>query len=498
MSRDSKSKYVYVLLIAAMFIFLVIFFTQIHPLMIYDQDDWANFAKRRSGLPEWGSMNPCKILPEALMSIVSDVGVYLFYDLVHMDLFDSLTAAYALCLSAVICVYVHVFGVVLRRVLHANWNEAVLLQALFFLVHFSIFRSSWNNNVYLFGAYNVTSIFHYVIPAMVNAVTVFVLILQRYDERFCLGTVDKAVLFALFYFSIFSSINESHILIAFLGSGILMDLPSVFKKRQTVVEYAREHAIALILVIVWLVSLVFEINGGSASYREFTLDLVGSASSLISMLHKMNHTTLLVGGVFCVVGLIAALRGRNIVEMLQSDKGGLVLRMIVSMILSTAFLVLLEADVSPRYFQRAEVMFGIMFYAFVIVLLLALEAIQHVHAVKVIAPILAFLVLMTIMDGGRVFRETNTANMNPEICKAVNEDILEQMLTAQENVETSVELHVPTPPAGEGWPHASYVGEDIARGLYQKGILRRQLEATVVYDDGMNERYQVDYQHLGE
>ena len=56
--------------------FLLVWFTQIHPLVVYDADDWTYLAYVRSATPIWGDWNPAKVFPETVMPFFSTVAVY--------------------------------------------------------------------------------------------------------------------------------------------------------------------------------------------------------------------------------------------------------------------------------------------------------------------------------------------------------------------------------------------------------------------------------------
>ena len=44
--------------------FLFMFFTQVHPLVIYDGDDWRYIAYTRQALPSWNEWNPSRVFAE--------------------------------------------------------------------------------------------------------------------------------------------------------------------------------------------------------------------------------------------------------------------------------------------------------------------------------------------------------------------------------------------------------------------------------------------------
>lgn len=50
-----------------LFIFVLIYFTQISPLVPFDGDDWRYIGGIRPPFPLWGVWNPTRVLPETLM-----------------------------------------------------------------------------------------------------------------------------------------------------------------------------------------------------------------------------------------------------------------------------------------------------------------------------------------------------------------------------------------------------------------------------------------------
>lgn len=88
--------------------FLFVWFTQIHPLVVYDADDWTYLAYVRSATPIWGDWNPAKVFPETVMPFFSTVAVYTLMPLLG-DYILAQTVMHALVVSISITVYVFCF-----------------------------------------------------------------------------------------------------------------------------------------------------------------------------------------------------------------------------------------------------------------------------------------------------------------------------------------------------------------------------------------------------
>lgn len=67
-------------IILTFFLFLV-FFLLIHPLYIFDTDDWINIGRERPLYPSHYYFNPIKVLPEILYPLISVSSVRILYPL---------------------------------------------------------------------------------------------------------------------------------------------------------------------------------------------------------------------------------------------------------------------------------------------------------------------------------------------------------------------------------------------------------------------------------
>ena len=70
------------LFLFSIFIFSFYFFTSIHPLYIFDTDDWINMAMWRTLYPSTVNYNPSKILPEVLFPLVSLFSIKILYPII--------------------------------------------------------------------------------------------------------------------------------------------------------------------------------------------------------------------------------------------------------------------------------------------------------------------------------------------------------------------------------------------------------------------------------
>ena len=79
--KIKKDKYMEALWCLAVFAFFYIWFSRIHPLVVYDGDDWSYIAFARRATPVWGAWNPAKVFPEVLMPLFSNIILHKFVTL---------------------------------------------------------------------------------------------------------------------------------------------------------------------------------------------------------------------------------------------------------------------------------------------------------------------------------------------------------------------------------------------------------------------------------
>lgn len=70
--------------------------------------------------------------------------------------------------------------------------------------------------------------------------------------------------------------------------------------------------------------------------------------------------------------------------------------------------------------------------------------------------------------------------MEPDIVYAINNDILRQVLIAQENGQQSTDIHVPVFNSVDNWPYATYAANRISENLYKLGILDYNMQVTAL------------------
>ena len=487
------------------FAFLYIWFTQIHPLILFDSDDWLYVAYVRRGIPLWGNWNPAKLFPETLMPMVCSAAVHLLYPLTG-DYVGAIMVVSALLVSLFLTVYIWAFTRLIRDSFSLSTPVTLLLSALFFLLHFLALRSEESANQYLFYCWDVNCYYNYLIPGVLNAILVMLMANDRLFPALWSGSVKKGFFLLAVYLAVFSNLASSGVLAAYAGSRVLLALVEKLRKKITWKELFRETALHLGILTLWLVSAVFELSGGRASGS------IGGVGELLraaaNILEALSHPTVYSAKAFLLLGFLtagsaAAVWLLNRKKRKAADKEGWEKTSVftfVSFLISGAallvYMVLLMAVVEWTSVRRSEYLFVLFFYLLLLVLYVLCYVVKKCPDAVLALPVLLYVLLTCTNTTGQTFRDSNMDNYPAEICAQITNDLIDQFIQADAEGVEYLQLRVPDFPKDLNWP--LFEGENsfgIADSLYEHGVTRRRIEFTSVPDPALNEKYQL---HLFE
>ncbi len=208
----------------SVFLFLQLFFIVLHPIAISDTDDWSFLHHLRLPLPMPGAWNPIKVFPEIFMSLFSYIGAYTLYPLTdRYCLSISITNGLFICIM--MTVYFYEFFMLISEKYHLNLGENILVSILFISLHFSMLAHTGSENVFLFYAYDMTCIYHYILCTILSAA--LVMHLNRFGGLSSWKNYSKRhrlLLIAWIYLAIFSSLYTNVVLVVYIGVELLVTL----------------------------------------------------------------------------------------------------------------------------------------------------------------------------------------------------------------------------------------------------------------------------------
>lgn len=481
------------------FLFLFLWFFRIHPLIPFNGDDWTYLSYVRLATPIWGAWNPAKVFPEIVFPFFSTIAAFVLTPLTG-DYITAQTLMHALVVSAAITGYLYCFARLMRQVFSFTRVTASVLTTLFFSLHFLVLRTAKQDNLYLFCCTDLNCYYNYLLPMLLNASIVMLLVADEKLETFFMAARPeiKGLLLILVYLAIFSNLPASGILAAYAGARVLLSLIRQ-GKRLKLRPFLVENSLYLGILAAWLVSAVFELNGGRAD---------GSPLAHVSLLKQLRMTCYLLKNV--VLGsnrlflISSGIVGAAAVVCMLLDGGirslnAKLASVLGALLIATAALfvytILLCAAVGPIKIICSEYLFAIYVPIFLFVLLALGYLLARFPRLMLVLPLLTLFLISSINTSGNTFRESNVFGLSAEKCGSLSRFIVEQFQTADAAGQREMELHVPQfaidPETEDNWPYTLFLMDRISDTLYSHGITSRLIDITPVVDPSVNELFHI-------
>lgn len=479
------------------FAVMFIFFSQVHPIVLFDGDDWNVISDARVGLPKWGGWNPIKVLPETFFPICGYFAAYVVMPLVG-DYLTAFTLTAAAIVAIFIAAYVMMFVLFAREVLRLDKPAANLFGVMFLLLHFAHFlHHNTQDNLYLFHTTDADCYFNYVLPNLLNAALVMLLVRVDVTKKiFDRAEFRSVALFFALYLAIFSSVLSSCILAIFVGVELWSRLD---RKKFTPRKFFSDNRSLFVVLIFWLISLLFELNGGRAKSMahesDFFATVGDTAAAVIQSLLFDNHGVSLL--IFAAVTSAIIFYKPQISEDAENF-WRMLKKFWLCLPLWTAYIILVAAKSDVSYALRPDVQFGFFFFEFVSFFTALSFWLKKFPRAAFLLPILAFALFTWIFSGKRTLCPSTFDHVPEMTCVQVSRHIIDQIIAADRAGLTEVVVTVPKGDDVDNWPHPLYMGENISRTLHAHGLISRRLEVTILPDVSLNARFNLPETTLSE
>ena len=466
------------------FLSMLLFFLKIHPLIIYDADDWLYASYFRLPIPIWNDWNPSRVFPEIFMPLCSTLAVYLLMPLTH-DYIWSLALMYGIIVSFFITLYVSAFALFLREKMKTSVSNSIIISMFFFIFHFLIFKTAESGNHHLFYANDVTCYFYYIIPTILNVI--LVIILELYPDLMDVfsrknGILKGVILFGV-YMAIFSNMFCSVILAVWAGVEIINSGLELISCRQFRFRtILRNNIYKLMVVLSWLISIIYELSGGRAESLagiSFAENVKYTIHNFINVLISVNKYVALL--LICVIILyLAIIRNKK--------QGRYILIALANAVIIGVFLILACAKSNAYYITRTEILLALCFWVFAAIGIMATALIDN-RVIRSLSPCILLLLCTIINSHGITFADANCGEVDWKTCYDISSDFVEQIEVADDDNKMNIVLKVPQYDDSQNWPLAIYGEDRICYTLYKHGIVSHDLNVVFEPDNSINEKW---------
>lgn len=464
-----------------LFLFFVLYFFFVHPLVPFDSDDWFNMSISRPGVP-WLSRsvyNPTKVFPEVLQPIVAMCSSYFIAPFCG-DVIKAVTFGNSVALSFFIVFYLYSVRLLILKSYNLGENTVNLLVVLFVLFHFIFFRVKQDNNDYLWFAPDTTCFFHYTIPNLLCAGLVLVLSRKSIPES--IGYNHSGLLILSIYLAICSNLFSSVILIAYLGSVVL----SNFKVHDIkhISTFFSKNRFYLICILFWCLVMIFEANGNRAksiaSDESIFIRIITTIKQLLSIRYCIN----LFFFFFCILVLLAAKAHHYFYHRKSLFYVGKTCKtLILGMFFSLIYLIFLSSKAGPTYISRPALTFSWVFFFLLLLLHALCYLIKECSYAKVSLPLLIFIFFTNINTRGNTFRDVHyETGIDIKQCMSISQGIVNEVLEAENDGEHVAKIHVPKFNEPGNWPLSFDQEEIIGYTLYKLNLTASFIETIFTTD----------------
>ena len=470
-----KNKILNKLLLFLSLIAFIFFFGQIHPLVPFDTDDWMNLSIRRPLYPSLNWWNPTKVFPENLEPAVA-IFAARFISPIMGDYVYALILANAIVVSLFITCYLYFVHKLLNDKFRLSPLNNFCIMVLFVLLHFLLLKTKETGNDYLLYAEDCNCYYHYIIPNLFCSC--LVLWLMRHESLDWKNYIQTTIIILITYLALCSNLYSTVILIAYIGAKLLYDLFECNKKESRwLVIYIKQHAYGIIVIFLWLIVQLIEINGIRANAYGHVNDPL--AEMVMSTIKSSFAVQFNIGVVFFAALTFLSAKildytsGRH--SILHIGKRQIVI--LLATILSFFYLVLLSSKVKPENMQKGEVIFS---YAFFILLLLILSMgylFSRIKVLRYFLPLLILLVTFNIRNVRSTFLGVQCLWGTSEYeCIAYDRNFIDQARHAEALGQDTVTILVPKFDLKDNWPLAFDSSEGICATLSKHHVIKRYIK----------------------
>ena len=483
-----KSEYLWIILFALFFIF----FTNIYPLILYDADDWTYVAQARSFMPIIGDWNPAKVLPETLMPLAGSISAFIVNIFVK-DYVKSFMLVSSLLVSFFITIYIRSFYVLIESKFKLGKIKSSIVSLIFLAFHFIMFYSLEYNNEYLFYFHNVNCCYNYLMPNLICFTLVFNMITKEECGDYSMPKeykIKSGIVALIYFLAIFSNLYCNIVISVYAGSKLLIEIIRKSKSKIKLNEFCKKNAKLILILGLWVISVLYELTGERALYGQDgnILELIVTCikNLIYVIITYINKPLITISLVVLILSIITFIRKKiwkdtDLVELFE--------KIIICIFVIALYFILISSKVSTNNIFRTEALFGLYAYMLVILSLFICYLLKNFNIFNVfIVVLLAFLTIETNCAIPS-YKINNSTQTPVEQVKKINSYILGEIIRADKEEKSTLQLYVPKYETTDNWPISTYYGERISNTLYRHKVISRKLIIDIIPDESINKKF---------
>lgn len=451
-----------------------VLWTNIHPVLVADADDWTYISFSRQALPVWKAWNPAKVFPETFMSMCGNFAAFVVYPIIK-DWSHAMTYTYAAIIAAIVTAYIFLFDKVIDRLFKLNILNRYFVDFFFIASHFWIFLTGTEKNPYMFMSHSLNTEMNYRVPMFMAASLLLYIITKLIDDE-KLNMGGWLILWT--YLTVFSNMATNIVIVIPVFVHFVYKFINWNKyQKGSFWKFLKTVTGHVIVFGMEAVVLVFEFFGGRAQNLEF--DLLTAVSEMVSdlkiVLKSVNIKFAVLVLFFIVISYVIEKNNK------EATIRKIMIFFMVSGIITCIYMVMLFTRVGEHKITRADNI-SVMAIFFVIAGAVALASIlEKLKWSDVVIPIVMYVMLLSLCNigrmngnyfgqGGNLYQGSHNGYATAADCYESNIDIVNQFIEADKAGLEEFDLYAPYILGQYEW-----TGARLETTLYRQGIIRRHM-----------------------
>jgi hypothetical protein len=499
MLKPKERKYIIPQLI--LFLFVLVYFTEVTPLVPFDADDWLFSGAMRLPFPIWHSFNPTRVTPEILQPLAGYLGAFCIYPFTK-NYVGALSFAHSFVLTTCITITFYLFFKLLIRRLGYSFKRAIVTEAFFFMSFFLLFVKLHEPSYTGFWTPNITYAYFYIISGLLNASLVFIMMqssdfLKTFKKY---STTQKGLFLLALYFALFSNTQFNIIVATFSFCALVKFVRSLDNFK---ISKLTEGWPYFLILAVWLLSVFFDLHGQRAHdvsnmmRGSFTDNLYSTLGQFIRLLKLMNKEALILFTfiilAFLLTIFLEKIKRRNTSGIIELN---LLSYSISCGILTWLYLILAYSKGGSGYAGSVPAMWSVQFFYLFAVSISLGYFIQNFKVIRCAMPLLLTLIFVISFNLNWQKISVGVDNHAPQTQRAVDNYIINQIVRADRNGKSSVIVKVPlndknasSKVSSSNWPQSFQATKYFQNTLYTHHIIRSRIKIRFKPDEKINTRF---------
>lgn len=466
-----SNKIISILFWGGIFLFLLLFYTELHPILITTPDDWHYFSSARDLLPDLNAHNPARLFPEVFPAIVAIFSIELLRPL-EIDIITAFAYGTAFVLSLTICIYLYNFYLLVKRLLGGDNINNYFVTLFFLLFHYLAFRKWPDNNIYLLGSFSLTCYYFYTIPILLNVSFVMYFIHSNLLDKLNLYSPWKiGFLFVGIYLCIFSNLYSAIILSSFVFIRLIF---CVIYSNNTITYSLKQNKTSLLILVLFLLSMCFEAFGENAQNlttgdQSYFNELSRTVALYLSIPHRMDFA-------FKIFALACFFLYFYLYRLTHAKQ---IIVIFANWLCINLFYILISARAIPDYVVWQDRILAEMVWLIGGLAVCIGLCASRIEKIKAIVPFVFLLLLCHTNTNKRTFNDVYGLDDYSEMNKKILSITREADLAGKDTISLFVPYNN-QPASGLNWPFCMYLGHHISSTLYSFRHIRRPICINIV------------------